>query len=103
VSPRHPAVVLVALVGGIGAAVALGVVAPAAIPALLLVALLAAVTWPVMAWVARRRAAARRLTVRREAAPAVLDLLAAALLAGLNPHKAVLRIAERAPEASTRT
>ncbi len=33
------------------------------------------------------------------AAPAVLDLLGAALLAGLNPHKAVIRVAERAPEA----
>jgi tight adherence protein C len=48
--------------------------------------------------VAWRREAARRLAVRAEAAPAVLDLLAAALLAGLNPHLAVLRIAERAPD-----
>lgn len=45
---------------------------------------------------ARRREAARRSAVRAEAAPAVLDLLAAALLAGLNPHLALLRIAERA-------
>jgi Flp pilus assembly protein TadB len=28
----------------------------------------------------------------------LLDLLSAALLAGLNPHRAVLRIADRAPE-----
>jgi tight adherence protein C len=60
---------------------------------------LAAVAWPAMGWAARRRAAARRLAIRSEAAPAVLDLLGAALLAGLNPHKAVLRVAERAPDA----
>jgi tight adherence protein C len=47
----------------------------------------------------RRRAAARRLARRQAAAPAVLDLLGAALLAGLNPHRAVLRVAERAPDA----
>jgi tight adherence protein C len=70
-----------------------------AVPGLLPVALVTAVAWPVMAWVAGRRAAARRLAIRRDAAPAVLDLLGAALLAGLNPHKAVLRVAERAPEA----
>ena len=50
-------------------------------------------------WVGRRRAHARRLAVRSEAAPAVLDLLGAALLAGLNPHRALIRVAERAPEA----
>ena len=64
-----------------------------------LVALLAALALPGARWVVRRRAAARRLAARSEAAPAVLDLLGAALLAGLNPHKAVLRVAERAPEA----
>jgi tight adherence protein C len=69
-----------------------------AVPSLLPVALVAAVAWPVTARVAGRRAAARRLAIRRDAAPAVLDLLGAALLAGLNPHKAVLRVAERAPE-----
>jgi len=69
-----------------------------AVSGLLPVALVAAITWPVMAWVAGRRAAARRLAIRRDAAPAVLDLLGAALLAGLNPHKAVLRVAERAPD-----
>ena len=69
-----------------------------AVPGLLPVALAAAVAWPASVWVAGRRAVARRLAMRREAAPAVLDLLGAALLAGLNPHKAVLRVAERAPE-----
>ena len=69
-----------------------------AVPSLLPVALVAAVAWPVTDWVAGRRAAARRLAIRRDAAPAVLDLLGAALLAGLNPHKAVLRVADRAPE-----
>jgi Flp pilus assembly protein TadB len=69
------------------------------IPGLVPVAVVAAVAWPATAWVAGRRAAARRLAGRTEAAPAVLDLLGAALLAGLNPHKAVLRVAERAPDA----
>jgi tight adherence protein C len=70
-----------------------------ALRGLVAVAALAVVAWPVMGRVARRRAATRRLAIRSEAAPAVLDLLGAALLAGLNPHKAVLRVAERAPEA----
>jgi Flp pilus assembly protein TadB len=87
----------------VGAAVAAGLllvaVLAAAVPGLLLVGVLALVTWPVGGWVARRRAARRRLAHRSEAAPAVLDLLGAALLAGLNPHKAILRTAERAPEA----
>jgi pilus assembly protein TadC len=69
-----------------------------AVSRLLPVVLVAAVAWPAMGWVAGRRAAARRLAIRRDAAPAVLDLLGAALLAGLNPHKAVLRVAERAPD-----
>jgi tight adherence protein C len=62
-----------------------------------MVAGLAAAAWPTTVRVGRRRTVARRLAVRREAAPAVLDLLGAALRAGLNPHKAVLRVAERAP------
>jgi tight adherence protein C len=70
-----------------------------AIPGLALAALATMLALPVAGWVASRRADARRLAVRSEAAPAVLDLLGAALLAGLNPHMAVLRIAERAPEA----
>jgi tight adherence protein C len=94
--------------GGLAAGVLLGVLlamvvlgrlpGATAIPRLLPVALVAAVAWPAWAWVAGRSAAARRLAIRREAAPAVLDLLGAALLAGLNPHKAVLRVAERAPD-----
>jgi tight adherence protein C len=70
-----------------------------ALRGLVALAALVAVAWPAMGWVARRRAAIHRLAIRAEAAPAVLDLLGAALLAGLNPHKAVLRVAERAPEA----
>jgi len=92
---------------GAALGVLLGVVAARAAPALpgagavsglLPVVLVAAVAWPAMGWAAGRRAAARRLAIRRDAAPAVLDLLGAALLAGLNPHKAVLRVAERAPD-----
>jgi tight adherence protein C len=82
---------------GIGAGLGLGVLATS-VPALGLAVMLAAVAWLVGVRVVRRRAADRRLAIRRDAAPAVLDLLGAALLAGLNPHKAVLRVAERAPE-----
>jgi tight adherence protein C len=83
---------------GVVAGVLLGGVVATTAPGLLPVALAAALAWPAMARVAGRRAAARRLAIRRDAAPAVLDLLGAALLAGLNPHKAVLRVAERAPD-----
>jgi Flp pilus assembly protein TadB len=86
------------LAASAGAGVAVAVVAmtvPRCVPALLA----AGVAWRVALGAARRRAAARRKAVQRDAAPAVLDLLGAALLAGLNPHKAVLRVAERAPEA----
>jgi tight adherence protein C len=83
---------------GVAAGVLLGVLVAGAVPGLLPVVLVAAVAWPATAWVAGRSAAARRLAIRRDAAPAVLDLLGAALLAGLNPHKAVLRVAERAPD-----
>ena len=78
---------------------ALDAAATAAPRGLALVALLVLVGWPTKKWVVRRRAAARRLARRQAAAPAVLDLLGAALLAGLNPHRAVLRVAERAPDA----
>jgi tight adherence protein C len=70
----------------------------AEVPGLLLGALLVAAGWPLASWTRRRHAAARRLAARSEAAPAALDLLGAAVLAGLNPHRAVLRIAERAPD-----
>jgi tight adherence protein C len=70
----------------------------AAAPGLALVALLAPVAWLITTRVVRRRTAARRQALRAEAAPVVLDLLGAALLAGLNPHRAVLRIADRAPD-----
>jgi tight adherence protein C len=83
---------------GVFAGVLLGAALATTAPGLVPVALLAALAWPATARIARRRAAERRLAVRRDAAPAVLDLLGAALLAGLNPHKAVLRVAERAPD-----
>ncbi|HEX3211103.1 MAG TPA: type II secretion system F family protein [Actinomycetota bacterium] len=80
-------------------AVLLRAVVALAIPGLVVVAVLVAAAWPITARVVRRRAVGRRLAVRSRAAPAVLDLLGAALRAGLNPHKAVLRVAERAPDA----
>jgi tight adherence protein C len=85
------------LVGGIGAGLLIGAALTTVAPGLAVAAVLAVAARPITARVVRRRAAARRLAVRREAAPAVLDLLGAALRAGLNPHKAVLRVAERAP------
>ena len=85
------------LAAGSGAGVLLGVAVTTA-PSLAVVALLPMAAWPVASRVARRRAADRRLATRSQAAPAVLDLLGAALRAGLNPHNAVLRVAERAPD-----
>jgi tight adherence protein C len=67
-------------------------------PGPVLVASLVLVGWLTARWAGRRRTAVRRSAIRSEAAPAVLDLLGAALLAGLNPHRAVLRVAERAPD-----
>jgi tight adherence protein C len=84
---------------GIGVVLLLGVAVLMGSPALAVVAVLAAAAWPITARVVRRRAVAWRLAVRSQAAPAVLDLLGAALRAGLNPHQAVLRVAERAPDA----
>jgi tight adherence protein C len=81
------------------AAAMLAVVAAAAAPGLGVVLLGLAAAGLVAARAARRRTVARRLAARVEAAPAVLDLLGAGLLAGLNPHLAVLRVAERAPDA----
>jgi tight adherence protein C len=82
----------------VGAAVLVGAALAAAVPRLAVVVVLALVARPVAAHVARRRAADRRLAARSQAAPAVLDLLGAALRAGLNPHRALLRVAERAPD-----
>lgn len=87
------------LAAGIGTVLLLGLAVTLAVPGLVVVAVLAAAAWPITARVVRRRAAGRRLAVRSQVAPAVLDLLGAALRAGLNPHKAVLRVAERAPDA----
>jgi hypothetical protein len=85
-------------IAGSSAGLLLTVLAATVVPGLALAAVLAVLALPVVGWAARRRAATRRLALRNEAAPAVLDLLGAALLAGLNPHKAVLRVADRAPE-----
>ncbi|HEX5877967.1 MAG TPA: type II secretion system F family protein [Actinomycetota bacterium] len=86
------------LVAGAGAGVMLGSLGTTGFPELAIVAVLAAAARPAFIWAVGRRRTARRLAVRRTSAPVVLDLLGAALLAGLNPHKAVLRVADRAPE-----
>ena len=88
--------------GRIGAGIGVGLLVSASVavgvPGLAVAVMLAVVGWPVTVRVARRRGAARRLAARSAAAPAVLDLLGAALRAGLNPHKALFRVAERAPD-----
>jgi tight adherence protein C len=88
--------------GRIGAGIGVGLLVSASVavgvPGLAVAVMLAVAGWPVTVRVARRRGAARRLAARSAAAPAVLDLLGAALRAGLNPHKALFRVAERAPD-----
>jgi hypothetical protein len=46
-----------------------------------------------------RRAASRLRAERAAAAPAVIDLLSACMLAGLNPYRSLVRVAERSPGA----
>jgi tight adherence protein C len=46
---------------------------------------------------ADRRASSRLRAERATAAPAVIDLLGACLLAGLNPYRSLVRVAERSP------
>ena len=82
-----------------GVAALLAVVATTVAPGLAVLPLGLSAAGLVAVRAARRRTAARRLATRAAAAPAVLDLLGAGLLAGLNPHLAVLRVAERAPDA----
>jgi Flp pilus assembly protein TadB len=82
-----------------GAAAVLAVVATTVAPGLAVLPLGLSAAGLVAVRAARHRTAARRLATRAAAAPAVLDLLGAGLLAGLNPHLAVLRVAERAPDA----
>jgi tight adherence protein C len=48
---------------------------------------------------ARRRSKRRHRQALADAAPAAIDLLSACLLAGLNPHLALQRVADRCPDA----
>jgi pilus assembly protein TadC len=52
---------------------------------------------PARTWLRARRAARSRRAAQAAVAPAVVDLLAACLSAGLNGHLALLRVAERCP------
>jgi tight adherence protein C len=81
-----------------GAALA-GGLAFVAGPALLLAVSLAAGAVLVAVRLAQRRGLGRSRAELSEAAPAVIDLLGACLLAGLNPYRALQRVAERSPEA----
>lgn len=83
----------------LGAVVALTAAVTVAAPRLAVLPLVGAAATLAAIRLPARRAAARRRAAQVEAAPAVLDLLGAGLLAGLNPHLAVLRVAERAPDA----
>jgi tight adherence protein C len=83
----------------LGAVVALTAAVTVAAPRLAVLPLVGAAATLAAIRLPARRAAARRRAARVEAAPAVLDLLGAGLLAGLNPHLAILRVAERAPDA----
>ena len=75
--------VVVAYFAGIGSAVVL---------------LAAGVGILLVARASRRRSASRLRSARASAAPAVIDLLGACLLAGLNPYRSLVRVAERGPE-----
>jgi tight adherence protein C len=86
----------VLLAGEVMLAAALAFVAG---PSLVLAGSLAAVAALVAIRVTRNRATARRGAELAQAAPAVIDLLGACLLAGLNPYLALQRVAERSPEA----
>jgi tight adherence protein C len=86
----------VLLAGGVMLAAALAFVAG---PPLLLAGSLATVAALVAIRVTRSRGSARRRAALAEAAPAMIDLLGACLLAGLNPYLALQRVAERSPEA----
>jgi len=86
----------VALVGGAVLVAALAFVAG---PPVVLAASLAVGGALLAIRVARRRGTARRRAELAEAAPAVIDLLGACLLAGLNPYLALQRVAERSPQA----
>ena len=81
----------VTVAASVGAALAAGVRA-----AVLL--LTVGVGVPLVVRASRRRSASRLQAARASAAPAVIDLLGACLLAGLNPYRSLLRVAERGPE-----
>jgi tight adherence protein C len=65
-------------------------------PAVLLLAAAVGVALAVRG--SRRRSAKKLHALRASAAPAVIDLLSACLLAGLNPYRSLVRVAERGPE-----
>jgi tight adherence protein C len=94
-SQRSRILVLLVSAGG-AAAVAVSLTVGTAQGVFLAVAMGAAV---VARQVIARRAASMLQTERAAAAPAVIDLLSACLLAGLNPYRSLVRVAERSPGA----
>jgi Flp pilus assembly protein TadB len=82
-----------------GAAVLAGGMGLVAGPALAVAVSLATGCALVAMRVARGRGAARHRAALADAAPVVIDLLGACLLAGLNPYLAIQRVAERSPDA----
>ncbi|HZD02265.1 MAG TPA: type II secretion system F family protein [Actinomycetes bacterium] len=95
-SRRAPAARGALLAGGGVLVAALGFAAGPALPA---AASLAAGCALVMRRVAHDRGAALGRAALADAAPTVIDLLGACLLAGLNPYLSLQRVAERSPEA----
>jgi tight adherence protein C len=89
---RMTALAIAGAVGAVGASPAAGKG-----PGLLVLSLIAGVL--VVRRAADRRAASKLRAERAVAAPAVIDLLGACLLAGLNPYRSLVRVAERSPAA----
>ena len=95
--PRRPARAMRLIGGGVLATTSAGVAySDGPGPAVLLLAAAVGVVLAVRG--SRRRSAKRLHAVRASAAPAVIDLLSACLLAGLNPYRSLVRVAERGPE-----
>jgi tight adherence protein C len=89
---RMTALAIAGAVGAVGASPAAGKG-----PGLLVLSLIAGVL--VVRRAADRRAASKLRAERAVAAPAIIDLLGACLLAGLNPYRSLVRVAERSPAA----
>jgi tight adherence protein C len=96
-TPGHGSTTARIVGGAAAAATSVGAAYFAGVRAAVLL-LAAGVGVPLVVRVSRRRSASRLQAARASAAPAVIDLLGACLLAGLNPYRSLVRVAERGPE-----